>query len=293
MDTSAAPDTFDAFLSYHSGDAEWVIALKKALEAKHVRVWLDRDQIRPGDRFVAVLEDAMTKVGTVVVVVSPGALHSSWVQDEYHRALTLSNTGPRALRLIAVLVGDVEPPGFLANRDWVDFRDPSRFAERLDELVFGITGHRAGPAGGGAAADFIRTDSRSTEGEPGIDEVECLARVITRTRDEARRLRLNRLLASIPGLVISGAFGFVAQESQGPALVAVIVASPLVTVLVGWGTTATSLAQCDRKLEQFELLRDGLETCRARTLPGCSRLRENFWNMMLRQTGELGSAPPA
>jgi hypothetical protein len=186
----AVPDVFDAFLSYNSGDEDWVVTVKDALEKKGVKVWLDRNQIRPGDRFVTVLEEALKSVRSVVVVVSPGSLRSLWVQDEYHRALTLSNADPNKLRLIAVLIGDAEPPGFLANRDWVDFRDATRFTERLDDLAFGITGHRESSTGSGAAAHFHRRDSVPDGAEPGIDEVGCLARAIERTREEARRLRL-------------------------------------------------------------------------------------------------------
>jgi hypothetical protein len=289
----AVLDTFDAFLSYNSGDSDWVVALKDALEKKGVTVWLDRSQIRPGDRFVTVLEDALKSVRSVVVVVSPGSLRSSWVQDEYHRALTLSNADPNRLRLIAVLIGDAEPPGFLANRDWVDFRDATRFTESLNKLVYGITGHREGTTGSGAAPDFHRRDSVPVGGDPGIDEVVCVVRAIERTREDARHLRRYRLLASLPGLGIAAVYASMVREAQTPFVVVVIVAAPLVTGLVGWSATATSLAHCGRKLEQFELLRDGLEACRARTIPGCSRLRENFWNMMQRQTSDAGSRPPA
>jgi hypothetical protein len=286
-------ETSDVFLSYHSGDADWVVALKNALEQRGVAVWLDRDQIRPGDRFVTVLEDALKSARCVVVVVSPGSLRSSWVQDEYHRSLALSHADPTRLRLIAVLIGDAEPPGFLANRDWVDFRDPERFGERLNELIFGITGRRAGSVGGGAAADLHRRDSVPAADEAGVDEVVCLARAIERTRDETRQLQRYRLLAPIPGLGIAGIYATIAANAPTPFAAGVIVAGPLVTGLVGWSATATSLARCRRKLEQYELLHDGLEACRARTIPGCSRLRENFWNMMQRQTSDAGVHPPA
>ncbi|MEZ5290029.1 MAG: toll/interleukin-1 receptor domain-containing protein [Vicinamibacterales bacterium] len=287
-----AADVFDAFLSYHSGDADWVVRLQRALEARGVTVWLDRDQIRPGDRFVTVLEEALTRVRCVVVVLSPGSLRSNWVRDEYHRALALSNANPAALRLIAVLIGDVEPPGFLANRDWVDFRDPGRFAERLDELVFGITGRREGAAGGGAAADSYRSDPEPPAGDARVDEVVCLVRAIERTRGESQALRWYLRLAPLPGLGIAGIYVAMAPVS-GPFTAGVLVAAPLVTGLVGWSATATGIARCRRKLEQYELLHDGLEACRARTIPGCSRLRENFWDMMQRQTRDAGGPGPA
>ena len=41
-----------------------------------------------------------------------------------------------------MVIDDAEAPGFLANRDWVDFPDATAFAHSLDELVFGITGRK-------------------------------------------------------------------------------------------------------------------------------------------------------
>jgi hypothetical protein len=62
---SPAP-SFDAFLSYHNGDADWVEALKTALESKGIRVWIDREQIRPGDLFPGALARAIGGVQCVV-----------------------------------------------------------------------------------------------------------------------------------------------------------------------------------------------------------------------------------
>ena len=151
MAEPAAPEASDVFLSYHRGDSDWVVTLKKALERKGVKVWFDRDQVRPGDRFVEVLERALQSVGSVVSVVSPGSLRSAWVREEYDQAVIRSNREPGRFRLIPVLIGDAEPPPFLGSRDWVDFRDPATFAQSVDQLVFGITGRRSGASEDGAA----------------------------------------------------------------------------------------------------------------------------------------------
>ena len=42
-------EEFDVFLSHNSIDKPWVIALKAALVERGVKVWLDCDEIRPGD----------------------------------------------------------------------------------------------------------------------------------------------------------------------------------------------------------------------------------------------------
>ena len=288
MSALTSPDVFDVFVSYHSGDGEWVTALAADLESRGLTVWLDRDQIRPGDLFIRNLEEALAKVRCVVVVVSPGSLRSAWVQEEFHRTLTLINTTAVGRRLIPILIDDAEPPGFLANRDWVDFRDSARRAANLDRLIFGITGRREGAAGAGSVSDYLRRDTPATT-EGGIDEVAFLTRQIERARVDARRFQRTRLLALVPGLAIFGAFWAFAQQPPGMALAGVLVGAPLITELIAWSVTAAPLAQCERKLEKYEMLRDGLEMCRMRTGPGCKTLREKFWEIVLRQTSDLAA----
>jgi hypothetical protein len=129
---------FDVFLSYKSDDQAWVERLKNALQARGVRVWLDKDQIRPGDRFVGALERGLESSRSVALVTTPGSVCSGWVEDEYSRALSLSNQGQ--LHLIPLLLHDAVLPGFLSNRQHVDFRDPQTFDQQVDRLVFpGIT----------------------------------------------------------------------------------------------------------------------------------------------------------
>jgi len=50
---------FDVFLSHNSIDKPWVVQLKDDLTRYGLSVWLDKDEIRPGDLFVEALEDAL------------------------------------------------------------------------------------------------------------------------------------------------------------------------------------------------------------------------------------------
>ncbi len=114
------PQDFDVFISYSSADNTWVQNLRTALTVKGIRVWLDKDQIRPGDLFVDALETGISSARCVALVVSPNSTHSGWVKEEYHRALVLHEQ----VRLIPILLRDAELPGFLTSRKWIDFRDP-------------------------------------------------------------------------------------------------------------------------------------------------------------------------
>jgi hypothetical protein len=278
--TSTSPDApFDVFLSYHSGDGEWVARLKDRLAGEGIRVWLDSEQIRPGDRFPGSLARAIDQVSSVVVVLSPGSVASPWVEEEYNLALA------KRRRVIGVLIEHVEPPGFLPGRTWVDFRDATAFEAGLGQLLFGITGTRSTPAAGTATMEY-----RDTEPASGTDEAEVLERLIVRRRQERRRLWVARLLSASIGFVLGLAFFFVAAEAQLGLRVGIAGAVPAILFLSAWGVTATTLTRLESKLETFETLRDGLEACRSRSHPGCRKIRQHFWTLMERIAADASAS---
>jgi len=134
--------TFDVFLSYSSVDKPWVIQLKDDLHRYGVAVWLDKDEIRPGDLFVKALEAGLAQSRAVALIVSPEAIASGWVEEEYAHAMSLAQNKQRALRLIPVLLRDATVPGFLQSRHRVDCRDERAYAQKVWELAWGITGRK-------------------------------------------------------------------------------------------------------------------------------------------------------
>jgi hypothetical protein len=133
---------FDVFLSHCSVDKPWVIKLKDDLLRYGVSVWLDKDEIRPGDLWVKVLEEGLLNSRAVALVVSPEAIDSGWVEEEYYRALTLAKNKQTPLQIIPVILRDAELPGFLEGRNWVDFREESAYSQGVWKLVWGITGDK-------------------------------------------------------------------------------------------------------------------------------------------------------
>jgi hypothetical protein len=129
---------FDVFLSYSSTDEAWVRRLAEDLKRYGVSVWLNKDEIRPGDLFAETLEQGLTQSRAVALVVSPASMASGWVKQEYYRALSLTQDKDDPSRLIPVLRDSAELPGFLSDRRWVDFRNPAEYRERVAELVWGI-----------------------------------------------------------------------------------------------------------------------------------------------------------
>ena len=131
---------FDVFLSYSSVDKPWAIKLKDDLLSYKVSVWLDKDEIRPGDLFAEALEQALDNCRAVALIVSPEAISSGWVKEEYYRALSLAKTKRTSVQIIPVILREVELPGFLQSRSWVDFQDERDYVQSVWKLVWGITG---------------------------------------------------------------------------------------------------------------------------------------------------------
>ena len=279
MTSTSADAPFDVFLSYHSGDGEWVALLENRLAEAGIRVWLDSEQIRPGDHFPGALARAIDQVGSVVVVLSPGSVASPWVEEEYNLALA------KRRRVIAALIEQVEPPGFLHGRTWVDFRDPAAFDTGLAQLLFGITGTRGSLAGGTPPPDY-----REAGPATATDEAEVLERLIVRRRQERRRLWLARLLSASIGVALGLAFFFVASDAQIGLRVGIMAVVPAILFLSAWGVTATTLTRLESKLETFETLRDGLEACRSRSHPGCRKIRQHFWTLMERIAADASAS---
>ncbi|MBE9594491.1 MAG: toll/interleukin-1 receptor domain-containing protein [Proteobacteria bacterium] len=131
---------YDVFLSYKSCDQEWVVKLKNALVKAGIKVWLDKDQIRPGDLFAEAIEEGLKSSETIAIIVSPEAMNSGWFKVEYYRAVSLAIKENPPQRVIPLLFCDAELPGFLKDRQWVDFRDENRFEISLQKLIWGIRG---------------------------------------------------------------------------------------------------------------------------------------------------------
>jgi len=131
---------FDVFLSHNSKDKPWVIDLKNRLQTRGIKVWLDKDEIRPGDLFVEALEKGIKESKAVALIISPDAMNSGWVKAEYCRAVNLATNNH--LQLIPVLYKKAEIPGFLQDRSWVDFSDETIYSTSVDILVWGITGEK-------------------------------------------------------------------------------------------------------------------------------------------------------
>ena len=131
---------YDVFLSYSREDEHWIEILEKNLKKYGLYVWLDKNEVRPGDLFSKVLEDSLENCKAIVITLSKKSVNSAWVKEEYYRALSLANSKKKSIQIIPLLIEDVKIPGFLQSRNWVDFRNEEEYPHNLWKLVWGITG---------------------------------------------------------------------------------------------------------------------------------------------------------
>jgi TIR domain len=79
----------EVFISYSHADTDpaWVREFARALEAEKLSVWLDSEQLKPGDRWAEGLERALRESVAIIAIVGPSSAGSSALFWELGAAL--------------------------------------------------------------------------------------------------------------------------------------------------------------------------------------------------------------
>ncbi|TAN53778.1 MAG: toll/interleukin-1 receptor domain-containing protein [Methylococcaceae bacterium] len=134
--------TFDVFLSHNSQDKPAVRELASALKGRSLSVWLDEEQLTPGESWQDLLEQGIRASSSVAVLIGGDGL-GPWEKEEMKAALSFAVSSKDKSRVFPVLLPGAphqpDLPMFLTNRTWVDLR--SGFTDQgLDNVVWGVTG---------------------------------------------------------------------------------------------------------------------------------------------------------
>lgn len=78
-----------AFISYSKRDRTIARRLHAALETAGLRTWMDANNLQAGERLTANIEAAIADASCAVVLLSPHANESKWVQKEVELAVSL------------------------------------------------------------------------------------------------------------------------------------------------------------------------------------------------------------
>lgn len=129
----------DIFLCHNGADKPWVEMLAQRIEAEPYRdrylgVVFDKWDFDKGGNIVLDMERFLDAVRFVGVVVSRAMLSAEWPTLERTVAVCGDPSGARG-RVIPLLKENVTLPASLRVRNWIDFRDPSKFDESFAELI--------------------------------------------------------------------------------------------------------------------------------------------------------------
>jgi hypothetical protein len=108
---------YDAFISYSRKDQAFAQLLERRLEAyrppkglklltRYLRVFLDTSDIRGVD-YTQTIDRELRRSNTLIVVCSPAARASAYVQNEIRRFIALRRAQGKEPRIVSLLVGGI------------------------------------------------------------------------------------------------------------------------------------------------------------------------------------------
>jgi len=138
-------ETIDAFISYQSVDEAFAKKLAASIEShpldgRKLKVFFAPWNIGPGINFIEKLNEGLEKARFFLIILSSEALAAEWPTAERAAAIYSDPSG-RLGRVIPVLKRPCSIPPLLRFRNYVNFRDESRYEAELTRLLCMLTGH--------------------------------------------------------------------------------------------------------------------------------------------------------
>lgn len=132
--------TFDIFLSHNSRDKDVVRLLAEHLRRRDLEVWLDEEQLVPGQPWQEAIEATIQDVRAAAVLIGPDGM-GPWEVPEMRACLL--QVFSRGLPVIPILLPGApekpEIPSFLRLFTWVDLRS-GLSDEGLTRIKCGVLG---------------------------------------------------------------------------------------------------------------------------------------------------------
>lgn len=117
------------FISYSWKDSSVAERVRESIPDPF-EVWIDKDQIRPGDSISTAIQEGLSGSDYYVILISENATSSSWVKAEIALAFDLAQK--KNLSVIPILLDEVEVPFAFRGLLYIDFR--SSVAAGLESL---------------------------------------------------------------------------------------------------------------------------------------------------------------
>ncbi len=135
----------DIFISYSRRDQEFVTRLASDLNAHVAGVWFDQSTIQAGQKWHDEIMEGIHECKAFILVLSPDALESRYVQEEINKALELGKTIFPVIYRPAKWTGEFE--SLVREVQTLDLRSGS-YTDDFQKLVDGLIEAGAGKAAG-------------------------------------------------------------------------------------------------------------------------------------------------
>src|SRR5215510_4423700 len=146
MTNASEKQTYDIFMSYRTTHADWVETLAHNLKAQGYSIFLDRWELIAGQHFPGTIYQALKNSRCAILVASPDASDSGWVQQELQLMVTLQNSCS-GFFYVSIVIGEFPDLPFLETVQAVDFGDsnPQRYRQAFQWLLCGLKQQPPGP----------------------------------------------------------------------------------------------------------------------------------------------------
>lgn len=125
-------NTGKVFISHSSSDKAFVDRLASDLTSRGIPVWYDKFDIGMGESIVGEINEGIASAKYFLIVLSPAALESRWVNEELNAAL-LRQITEHGTFVFPLILTDCEIPPLLKHRRYTDFRED--YQQGLQELL--------------------------------------------------------------------------------------------------------------------------------------------------------------
>lgn len=132
----------NVFLSYARSDAPMVERVARDLRSQGVALWMDRQDLIPGEAWLPQIEQAITYADFMLVFISAASLRSNWVRKEYEAAFQ-RQAKAGGTWLIPILLERVELPPFLSAIQYLDLTES--YLEGMQQLLRALQVVPVGP----------------------------------------------------------------------------------------------------------------------------------------------------
>jgi WD40 repeat protein len=116
---------YDVFLSHSSKDKPIVRDIARRLKKDGIRVWLDEEQIKPGDNIPAKIEEGLEHSRVLLLVMSANAFGSDWAKLESY-TFRFRDPLNKERRFIPLRLDDAPVKGSLAQFLYIEWFPPVR-----------------------------------------------------------------------------------------------------------------------------------------------------------------------